>query len=373
MATVPYWYLVGGREMTNTINRTGGTWARVAREGWGSVIPMYTYLFLTPKGYVQILSEVWVDGRYVGVNEVVQWGTEFKDKPNADFILLDYTFKDSDGEIITADVYFHYYSYDDCWRASDYSNSSYEVKLTREEVEKLDLDSQTNRHPERGVIYDGTAYPGTFFENVPVTGVSLPEQVKLCPGAHMKLVAEVKPAQATCEVLWWSSSDSSVVYTDDGVLYARGEGTAVVTAVTADGGFTASCTVTVGHNGVTVPGVSPSCTQTGLTEGVRCSDCQKVLVEQKPVDMLDHAYENGICTGCGANDPEYKPEIHYGDCNGDGRINTVDLVVLRQYLANWGTEIDQAASDVNCDGRINTVDLVILRQYLANWDVTLGN
>ena len=64
--------------------------------------------------------------------------------------------------------------------------------------------------------------------------------------------------------------------------------------------------------------------------------------------------------------------VAVGDVNGDGRINTVDLVILRQYLANWGVQIEQAASDVNVDGRINTVDLVILRQYLANWDVTLG-
>ena len=67
-----------------------------------------------------------------------------------------------------------------------------------------------------------------------------------------------------------------------------------------------------------------------------------------------------------------EPEILFGDTNADGRVNTLDLILLRQYLAGWEVAVDQASADVNGDGKVNSRDLLLLRQYLAGWDVTLG-
>lgn len=61
-----------------------------------------------------------------------------------------------------------------------------------------------------------------------------------------------------------------------------------------------------------------------------------------------------------------------GDVNGDGVVNSKDLVILRRYLANWNNvEIDESNADVNGDGVVNTKDVVIIKRYLAGWNVTL--
>lgn len=86
----------------------------------------------------------------------------------------------------------------------------------------------------------------------------------------------------------------------------------------------------------------------------------------------EHSFENGVCTECGAQEQKDTPAAIHGDCNGDGKVNSLDLILLRQYLAGWDVELDLAGADVNGNGTANSLDLILLRQYLAGWDVTLG-
>ncbi|MGN0475313.1 MAG: leucine-rich repeat protein [Acutalibacteraceae bacterium] len=59
-----------------------------------------------------------------------------------------------------------------------------------------------------------------------------------------------------------------------------------------------------------------------------------------------------------------------GDANGDGKINTVDRMMLSRYIAGWSgyEEIaDIDSLDINKDGKVNTLDRMILSRYIANW------
>ncbi len=48
-----------------------------------------------------------------------------------------------------------------------------------------------------------------------------------------------------------------------------------------------------------IPAVEPTCTETGLTEGIKCSLCGEVLLEQETVEAVGHHYEGSYeCTRC---------------------------------------------------------------------------
>ena len=62
-----------------------------------------------------------------------------------------------------------------------------------------------------------------------------------------------------------------------------------------------------------------------------------------------------------------------GDVNNDFYVNSMDMVMLAQYIAKWYVpRIDLLAADGNCDGVINSKDVVLLAQYVANWAVVFG-
>lgn len=68
----------------------------------------------------------------------------------------------------------------------------------------------------------------------------------------------------------------------------------------------------MGHTSVTDAAVAATCTQTGLTEGSHCSVCHEVLVAQEVVPAVGHQYENGVCTVCGAEDPDAESPVQSG-------------------------------------------------------------
>lgn len=82
---------------------------------------------------------------------------------------------------------------------------------------------------------------------IDVTGVTLDrEELSLPPGGTQALVASVVPDGATNQEVIWSSSDPDVVAVDEnGAVTALVVGQATITVTTVEGGFTASCTVTV--------------------------------------------------------------------------------------------------------------------------------
>ena len=55
-----------------------------------------------------------------------------------------------------------------------------------------------------------------------------------------------------------------------------------------------------------------------------------------------------------------------GDVNGDGKVSTLDVRWLRQYLIGGRelTDAQLAAADVNGDGKVSTLDVRWIRQYL---------
>ena len=82
---------------------------------------------------------------------------------------------------------------------------------------------------------------------VAVTGISLDQtNATIKAGETLSLMATIKPENAANKGVSWTSSDESVAVVDaNGNVTGKKEGTATITAKTADGGKTASCKITV--------------------------------------------------------------------------------------------------------------------------------
>jgi uncharacterized protein YjdB len=83
-------------------------------------------------------------------------------------------------------------------------------------------------------------------ETVAVTGVTPNvNELALMVPETATLEATVAPEDATNKAVVWASDNDAVATVAEGVVTAVSEGTATITVTTADGGFTATCIVTV--------------------------------------------------------------------------------------------------------------------------------
>ena len=83
--------------------------------------------------------------------------------------------------------------------------------------------------------------------DIPVTGVSFEiGNYAVLNGDTFALTATIAPTNATIQELTWVSSNHSVaIVSPTGVVTGKKIGTTTITARTVDGGYTASCDVTV--------------------------------------------------------------------------------------------------------------------------------
>ena len=129
--------------------------------------------------------------------------------------------------------------------------------------------------------------------------------------------------------------------------------TTVNATCTAAGSITVTCnecgeTVSTteipatGHTEVIDAAVAPTCTSTGLTEGKHCSACNEILLAQEILDTVDHSYENGECTFCGAEDPN-------GSSGNETEISGTIIIANYADTNNWanGTKYSNIEFDSN--------------------------
>lgn len=104
---------------------------------------------------------------------------------------------------------------------------------------------------------------------VAVTGVTLNKNnTTIYTGRTETLTATIQPADATNKAVTWTSNNTGVATVNNGVVTGVSVGSATITAKTADGGFTATCTVTVEEAPIVHPtGVSISKTSINLQVG----------------------------------------------------------------------------------------------------------
>lgn len=142
--------------------------------------------------------------------------------------------------------------------------------------------------PEDGVMMKFIKYPLTSVspEPVPVTSVSLDQTAAtIAIGGSVTLTATVLPTNATNKEIIWSSSNMGVATVSGGVVTGVSAGSSDITATTADGGFIATCTLTVTATVVGVTGVTLDQDTLALEIGV--TDTGTLVATVAPADATD--------------------------------------------------------------------------------------
>lgn len=104
---------------------------------------------------------------------------------------------------------------------------------------------------------------------IPVSEIELNKiELTLDEGEEENLAVAVTPENATDKsVVWESGNESAATVSQEGLVTAVGEGKATITVITNDGGFSASCEVTVKKKVIAVTSVKLSAASMTLREG----------------------------------------------------------------------------------------------------------
>lgn len=120
---------------------------------------------------------------------------------------------------------------------------------------------------------------------ISVTGITLDKtSSKMTVGDTMTLTATVLPSNATNKDVIWSSSNSNVAsVSSSGIVTAKSVGSATITAKTADGNKTATCTIIVKTDIILVTGISLNKTSATLFVG----DEETLIATITPADATN--------------------------------------------------------------------------------------
>ena len=142
-----------------------------------------------------------------------------------------------------------------------------------------------------------------------------------------------------------------------------------------------------GHTSEIIPGKAPTCTDTGLTDGAKCSTCGDILTAQTEIPANGHTDDNNnyICDVCDkdicTNHNETSIEGKAPTCTNTGLTDGVkcadcgDIIVAQETIPALGHSYNVVVTDPNCTnaGYTTYTCSVCGNSYVANEVQALGH
>ena len=226
-----------------------------------------------------------------------------------------------------------------------------------------------------------------------VTGINLDkEELYISIGENLKINAYIEPANANNTKINFKSDDEKIATIDEnGVITAQKEGETIIYAISEENeNIKAKCKITVVRkmqeaevqftaplilNNLDVSGIDYTQNTVGDIKNNIISNLEIVIVNSNNEILSDDAI---IGTG---NKIQVKEDgkilkeyqiIVYGDVNGDGKINSVDLLVLQRHILEIETLDDIYQKSANIRKNANkpsSVDLLLIQRHILGLQI----
>lgn len=196
-----------------------------------------------------------------------------------------------------------------------------------------------------------------FLEAIPVTGISVsPTEKSIAVTETFTIEPTFTPADADDKRITWTSSAPTVASVNNGVVTGLKNGSAIITATTVDGGFTATTTVTVGS----------------AEEEIRMAD----VIVLDSTTATSTAYVDWTCGGAsgthyaGKNATEYQTmQFTSKEAKASGIVNTSSVGYIREVQIVWNTNCQDRT--LNIYGSNTALTLAGLHET-ATQDLIIG-
>lgn len=226
-----------------------------------------------------------------------------------------------------------------------------------------------------------------------VTGINIDKEELYIPiGENFKINAYIEPANANNTKINFKSDDEKIATIDEnGVITAQKEGETIIYAISEENeNIKAKCKITVVRkmqeaevqftaplilNNLDVSGIDYNQNTVGDIKNNIISNLEIVIVNSNNEILSDDAI---IGTG---NKIQVKEDgkilkeyqiIIYGDVNGDGKINSVDLLVLQRHILEIETldDIYQKSANIRKNGnKPSSVDLLLIQRHILGLQI----
>ena len=226
-----------------------------------------------------------------------------------------------------------------------------------------------------------------------VTGINLDkEELYISIGENLKINAYIEPSNANNTKINFKSDDEKIATIDEnGVITAQKEGETIIYAISEENeNIKAKCKITVVRkmqesevqftaplilNNLDVSGIDYNQNTVGDIKNNIISNLEIVIVNSNNEILSDDAI---IGTG---NKIQVKEDgkilkeyqiILYGDVNGDGKINSVDLLVLQRHILEIETLDDIYQKSANIRKNANkpsSVDLLLIQRHILGLQI----